>query len=81
MGIDGIDNLKPSGGYESKEITHSGPDDPYMLKTRWDKDGIHIIVEAEVLPYSGDTTLVRAEVERRAQIWRDWLNAQLWKEP
>lgn len=50
-----------------KEVVHSKPDDPYTVATRWDDEGFHILVQADV-PY--DTLPideVRMEIQKIAQ--------------
>lgn len=49
---------------------YESPDDPYTVTTRWDDDGFHIVVSADVLA-GGDTAEVEAEIRRRADLLRD----------
>lgn len=58
------------------EWVYEHPDDPYRITVRHDEDGIHIAVEAHVLP-GGDTSAVEAECRRRGAELKAALEAAL----
>lgn len=51
----------------AEEVIHSQPDDPYTVMTRWDDEGFHILVQADV-PYDEQPPdEVRMEIQKIAQ--------------
>lgn len=50
-----------------EEVIHSKPDDPYTVMTRWDDEGFHLLVQADVLYDELPPDDVRAECQRIAQ--------------
>ena len=56
------------------EMVFERPDDPYRVTMRRDAEGnVHFVVSADVMPNATDTEAVRAEVQRRADLIRSWM--------
>lgn len=52
---------------EPSEVIHSKPDDPYTVATRWDDEGFHIMVTADVPYDAAEPDDVRREIQTIAQ--------------
>lgn len=52
---------------EPTEVIHSLPDDPYTVMTRWDEEGFHILVQADIPYDTAEPDDVRQEIQAIAQ--------------
>lgn len=52
---------------EPSEVVHSLPDDPYTVATRWDDEGFHILVQADIPYGQEEPDEVRQKIQKIAQ--------------